>query len=174
MYRIISPSRASAVPLFQKSIGVGGGRGREPEKIFPNKTGRRVQQKFNSPKISSSPTNHPPQHHLSAPKNPSPRSPKPTVSRPRAFSGQTRANLGQNRAILGRFWVDSRLSRAKITLFWAPFPPSLEPTSAPGDVQKLHLSSSAHNRAPSTLISRSRTNYRVFITFTSKNTPLSL
>ena len=46
--------------------------------------------------------------------------------------------------------------------------------SAPGDVQKLRLSSSAHNRAPSTLISRSRTNYRVFITFTSKNTPLSL
>ena len=45
----------------------------------------------------------------------------------RAFSGRTRANLGQNWAILGRFWVDSRLSRAKIVPFWAPFPPPGSP-----------------------------------------------
>ena len=41
----------------------------------------------------------------------------------RAFSGQTRANLGRNWAIWGRFWVDSGLSRAKIAPIWGPLPP---------------------------------------------------
>ena len=104
----------------------------------------------------------------------SPCSPEPTMARSQAFSGQARANLGQKWAILGRFWVDFGLSRAKIAPFLPPIPPPGEPPSSPGDVQKLHLPLSACGRILFILIFQNHTNYRIFVTFTSKNAPLSL
>ena len=112
----------------------------------------RVQQKFNSTKISSRESTlsqQPPRT-----KNPSPCSPRIKRKITRAFSGQTRVISGQNRAILGRFWVDSGLSWARTAPFWAPFSPSRESPSTPGDVQKLHLPLSARGRSLFTSLSQ--------------------
>ena len=136
------------------------------------KTTCRVQQKFNSPKFFLTPTRHPPTP--SPHKNPSPHPPRPNPSRPRAFSGQTRANLGQNRAISGRFWVDSRLPRARIAPILAPVSPLGEPPLPREIVQKLHLPARASKRTLFLTLSQNHTKYRVFITNNSKFTPLSL
>ena len=77
----------------------------------------RVQQKFNSPKFSLTPTRHPPTP--SPHKNPSPHPPRPNPSRPRAFSGQTRANLGQKWAIGGQKRAIGGQKRAFSGRFWA-------------------------------------------------------
>ena len=88
----------------------------------------RVQQKFNSPKISLLPNESLPTPAPPFPQKIPPHAPPRAKHWPtRAFSGHTRANLGQNRAISGRFWVDFWLFRVKIALIWAPFPPPGEP-----------------------------------------------
>ena len=96
----------------------------------------RVQQKFNSPKFSLTPTRHPPTP--SPHKNPSPRSLEPTMSQPGLF----RAKCGPIWVRFGLFWVrtrlfrvDSGLSRAKIALIWAPVSSSRAP-STPGNCAK--------------------------------------
>ena len=128
----------------------------------------RVQQKFNSPKFPLLPKNHPPTPSLH--KKSLPMLPRVNHGPIPGFFGQTRANLGQNRAIWGRFRAFPGQNRADL----APISPSQESSSAPGDVQKIHLPARARKHGPSIPISQSCTKYRVFITFTSKNIPLSL
>ena len=88
----------------------------------------RVQQKFNSPKISS--------HESTLSRQP-PRTKTPPLtppSQPRAAPGLFRAKPGPFWVRFGLFWVrtrlfrvDSGLSRAKIAPIWAPFPPPGSP-----------------------------------------------
>ena len=115
-----SPPPVAARPSPALTVTTGGGRGWEPEKIFPNKTGRRVQQKFNSPKILPPAPTTPPA--LST-KNPSPRSPEPTMSQPGLF----RAKPGPIWVRTGLFWVDSGsipgFPGSKSCCFGPPSPP---------------------------------------------------
>ena len=64
-----------------------------------------------------------PQRHLPARKIPPRALPGSNASRPRAFSGQTRANLGQKWAILGRFRAFPGQNRTNL----GPRSPSREP-----------------------------------------------
>ena len=134
MYRIISPSRASAVPSFKnhwRGRGVSerrwrsaanrpsrqARRGWEPEKSSQIKQACRVQQKFNSPKISP-PTNKP---------SPTASPPHAPPSQPWSAPGLFRAKLGPIWVRTGLFRVDSGLFRVKIGPFWAFFPPPESP-----------------------------------------------
>ena len=195
MYRIISPSRTNKPPSpTHSSYGreVSGRRWRSaanrPSRqarrgwaslykahSLKKRTTSRVQQKFNSPKISSRESiSH---NAISQHQKTSPRSPEPTVGRPRAFSGQTRANLGQKwaiggqkRAFSGRFWAFPGQNHA----VFAPHFPLPGSPSAPGAVQKFHLPTRAPNRTSPTPISQNRTKYNIIITNSPKFTPLSL
>ena len=178
MYRIISPSRYGEVTsrtYCNNGRGVSerrwrsaanrpsrqARRGWETEKTSQMKQACRVQQKFNSPKILPPPQQAP--QHLLPTKNLSPLPPE-------SDTGQSRANLGQNRAISGRFWAFPGQNRAVLGLL----PPSRVPSSVPGNVQKLHLPARAYKHDPSTSISKIYTKQHLIITNNSKFTPLSL
>ena len=151
----------------------------------------RVQQKFNSPKISLLPNES-----LPTPTPPFPQKipPHAPPSQPRSdpgFFGPIWIRSGLLGVRNGLFWVDSRLSRAKPGPIWVdsgsiPGFPGPEPRrfgphsplpgspSSPGDVQKLHLLARASKRALFPPISKNRTKYNIIITNNSKFTPLSL
>ena len=146
MYRIISPSRCGEVTsrtYCNNGRGVSKRRWRsaanrprrqprrgwETEKTSQMKQASRVQQKFNSPKISSSPTNHPPQHLLPQ-KTPPLTPPSQPWSDPGLFwakPGPIWVRSGLLGVRNGLFGVDSGFSRVKITPFWAPFSPPRSP-----------------------------------------------
>ena len=149
MYRIISPSRASAAPSFRRVRAWEGGERapvalcREPTEPAGETGGRasrsmkpplkkrttcRVQQKFNSPKFYPRP-NKPPS--TSSPKKIPPLTPP---SQPWSDPGLFWAKPGPiwvRSGLLGvrngLFGVDSGFSRVKITPFWAPFSPPRSP-----------------------------------------------
>ena len=159
-------------PLFQKSIGVGGGRGREPEKFSQMKQACRMQQKFNSPKNSSRESiSH---NAISQHQKPSPRSPPSQTLADSGFFGPNTGQFGSEPgyfgSLLGRFLAFPGQNR---TVLGPRFPLPGSP-SAPGDVQKLHLPARAHKRTLSTAIPQNRTKYNIIITNSPKFTPLSL
>ena len=113
--------------LLPKSACVGGVRGWETEKTSQMKQASRVQQKFNSPKISLLPNES-----LPTPTPPFPQKipPHAPPSQPRSdpgFFGPIWIRSGLLGVRNGLFWVDSRLSRAKTAPIWAPVPPPGEP-----------------------------------------------
>ena len=78
----------------------------------------RVQQKFNSPKISSRESiSH---NAISPHKKSLPMLFRASHGATRAFSGQTRVISGQNWAILGQFWAFPGQNRAVLGLFPSP------------------------------------------------------
>ena len=121
-------------------------RGWETEKTSQMKQASRVQQKFNSPKISSSPTNHPP--NTSSPHKKS----LPTL--PRANHGSTPGFFGPNPgqfgsepgyfgSLLGRFWTSPGQNHAVL----GPIFPSQKPPP-PRETCKNFTSQPAHRIAP--------------------------
>ena len=124
----------------------------------------KIQQPKNSPLAPTSSPAPPP------PKNPSPCSPRIKRKPPPGFFGP---NPGQFGSESGHFGSILGFPGEKSHRFGPHFPLPEAP-SAPGDVQKLHLPTHAHKRTPFTPLPQSHTNYRMFITFTSKNIPLSL
>ena len=131
------------------------------------RTTSRVQQKFNSPKISSRESishNAISQHQKTLPTLPRAKpGPIPGFFGPNA--GQFGSEPGYFGSILGRFRAFLGQNRAVL----GPIPPS-----APGDVQKFHLPTRAPKRTLSTAIPQNRTKYNTIITNSPKFTPLSL
>ena len=141
------------------------------EAPLKKRTTSRVQQKFNSPKISSRESTLSQQSPRT--KNP----PHAPPSQPRVAPGLFRAKPGPIWVRIGPFRVDS----GSIPGFPGPEPRRFGPhsplpgsPSSPGDVQKLHLLARASKRALFPPISKNRTKYNIIITNNSKFTPLSL
>ena len=117
------------------------------------RTTSRVQQKFNSPKFSLTPTS-PPQRHLPFPQKIPPHAPPSQTLADSGFFGPNTGQFGSDSgyfgSILGRFWAFPGQNHAVL----GPTPPSLEPSLPRGDVQKLHLPLSARGRSLFTSLSQ--------------------